>query len=154
MGDRRRPGRGRDRGVSSTLGYVLTLSISVILISGLLFSVGTFVTGQNERVTESELAVLGQRLAADIEAADRLAEAADGDARVVVTSRLPRRVAGRPYRVAINESGADELVLSTIDPDVSVTVRVVTDYSLANATVGGGTVDVAFDGTRLEVASA
>lgn len=157
MTDRPRLG-GDDRGVSTTLGYVLTLTITAILISGLLVAVGSFVAGQNERVTESELEVVGQRLATDIEAADRLAEAGNGSAEsnptVVVRSRLPERVAGRPYRVAVNESGTDRLVLSAEDPDVSVEVRVVTDYPVSNAALGSGPVRVAFDGAKLEVSNA
>ena len=153
MTDRPRLG-GRDRGVSTTLGYVLTLTITVVLVSGLMVAVGSFVTGQNERVTESELEVTGQRLATDLEAADDLVEAAGSDPVVVVRSRLPETVAGRPYRVAINESGNDRLVLWTENPDVSVTVRAVTDYPLANATLGGGPVRVAFDAGELEVSRA
>ena len=144
-----------DRGVSTALGYVLTLAITTVLVSGLLIAVGGFVSDQNERVTRSELDVVGQRLAADVEAADRLVEAGSGDggsnATVVVRSRLPETVAGRTYRVAINES---RLVLSARDPDVSVTVRVVTDTPVANTTLGGGPVRIAFDGGRLEVSSA
>ena len=146
--------RGRDRGVSSTLGYVLTLAITVVLVSGLMVAVGSFVTGQNERVTESELEVVGQRLATDVEAADRLAEAGGSTATVRVRSRLPETVADRQYRVAVNESGNDSLVLRTENPDVSVTVRVVTDTPLSNATLGGGSVRVAFDGAKLEVSNA
>lgn len=146
--------RGSDRGVSTTLGYVLTLTITVILVSGLMVAVGSFVTGQNERVTESELEVVGQRLAAEVEAADRLAEAGGPNATVVVRSRLPESVAGRPYRVAVNRTGTDALVLSAEDPDVSVTVHVVTDYPVAEATIGGGAVRVTFDDGKLEVSNA
>ena len=157
MTDRFRLARD-DRGVSTTLGYVLTLAITTVLVSGLLIAVGGFVSGQNERVTRSELDVVGQRLATDVEAADRLVEAGSADggsnATVVVRSRLPERVAGRTYRVAVNESGRGRLVLSASDPDVSVEVSVVTDVAVANATLGGGPVRIAFDGGKLEVSSA
>ena len=157
MTDRPRLGgcaRGRDRGVSTTLGYVLTLAITAILVSGLLVAVGSFVNGQNERVTESELEVVGQRLATDLEAADRLAEAGESTTTVAVRSRLPETVAGRTYRIAVNESGSDRLVLSTRDPRVSVAVAVVTDAPVSNATLGGGSVRVALDGETLEVSNA
>lgn len=155
MTDRRRLARD-DRGVSTTLGYVLTLAITAVLMSGLLIAAGSFVSGQNERVTQTELDVVGQRLAADVETADRLAEAGGGGPNVTVAvgSRLPETVAGRTYRVAVNESGRDRLVLRASDPDVSVTVHVVTDVPVANATLGGGPVRVAFEGERLEVSSA
>lgn len=153
MTDRRRL-RACDRGASTTLGYALTLTITAILVSGLMVTVGSFVAGQNVRVTESELEVVGQRLAGDVEAADRLAEAAGANATVVVRTRLPETVAGRPYRVAVNESGEGRLVLSAENPDVTVTVRTVTDRPLANATLGGGDVRVALADGRLEASNA
>lgn len=155
MSDRRRLAFD-DRGVSVTLGYVLTLAITAVLVSGLLIAVGGFVSGQNERVTQSELDVVGQRLATEVEAADRLAEAGGGgpNVTVAVRSRLPETVAGRTYRIAVNETGRDRLVLSASDPDVSVAVRVVTDAPVANATLGGGPVRVAFEGRRLVVSNA
>ena len=65
-----------DRAVSATLGYVLVIGITTILISGLFLAAGGFVENQHERAIRAELEVVGNRLAADIAAVDRLALAA------------------------------------------------------------------------------
>ena len=52
---------GDDRAVSTTLGYVLSLAIASILISGLMLATAGFVEGQREQVIRSELEVVGDR---------------------------------------------------------------------------------------------
>lgn len=142
-----------DRAVSTTLGYSLALVITTILISGLLVTGGGFVDTQTERVTRSELAVLAENVAGDVEAADRLSRAPGSDA-VAVRSDLPPDVANRPYYVSVNATGSDELVLSTSNPDVSVSVSLETVRPLAPADVSGGPIRILFDGSRLVVKNA
>ncbi|WP_231751450.1 hypothetical protein [Halogeometricum sp. CBA1124] len=50
--------READRGVSTTLGYVLTLSITAVLVSVLLVGTGQYVDDQRSQVAERELSVL------------------------------------------------------------------------------------------------
>ncbi|RLM31390.1 hypothetical protein DVK01_21550, partial [Haloarcula sp. Atlit-120R] len=65
--------RSTARGVSTALSYVLTLTITVVLVSGLMVAAGGFVSDEHARVTETELDVMGNRLAAGIESVDRVA---------------------------------------------------------------------------------
>lgn len=62
-----------DRGMSAALGYILTLSITTILISGLFITAGSVVDTQRQQATTQELTVHGERLAADLMTVDRLA---------------------------------------------------------------------------------
>lgn len=125
-----------DRAVSVTVNYVLTLAITALLLSGLLVAAGGLVESQSERAIRSELDVLGQHLAADIESADRLATVASGEsAEVRIETDLPTHVAGRSYRIAVGES---ELELRTADPDVSVTVPFTTTNDIEERTIRGG----------------
>ncbi|RDZ65093.1 hypothetical protein C5B90_01630 [Haloferax sp. Atlit-12N] len=157
-GDRTRRGSRRfgstDRGVSTALGYVLTLSITVVLISGLLVAAGGFVSDERERVTETELDVIGNRLASSLESADRVG-AAPGESRVEATIRLPPRVAGTTYSIKVVSGSPNELVLTSTDPEVTVRVPVSTETSLAASRVGGGDVTITYDpaSETLEVAS-
>jgi hypothetical protein len=144
--------RDDERGVSTALGYVLSLAIASLLISGLMIAAGGYVQSEREQVVRSELNVIGQTLIADLEGADRLASSIDGE--VTVRSTLPRRVGSSAYTIEIRDDGYDglignprEMVLSAASVDVSVRFRVVTNTTLdANgATVDGGELVIEYD---------
>jgi hypothetical protein len=145
--------RDDDRAVSTALGYVLALAISSLLISGLLLAAGGFVEGQREEVIRSELRVVGQTLVADTEGADRLASAVDGDVRV--KSTLPRRVGSSTYSIEIGSGPfgpqSREVLLTASSVDVSVSLLLVTNTTVATGTVEGGELVIVSDGTQLEV---
>lgn len=136
-----------DRAVSSALGYVLSLGVTVILITGLLLAGGNFVDGERTSITRTELDVVGQRLASQLSSADRAAMTAGTDGRLEIEARLPDRVAGTEYEIEIGTppgSGKTTLALSTRAPDVSVAVTVRTTTPIRNATVNGGSVRIAY----------
>jgi len=132
------------RGVSTTLGYVLALAISAILVSGLLIAGGTFVEDNRERVVRAELRVVGQQVSSSVETVDRLAVAGRGDTAAAVGLRLPAEAAEVGYGVALVPDGSDAAVEITAD-EVGVTVRVgvVTDTPVDTGTsVRGGDVEL------------
>lgn len=144
--------RESDRGVSTTLGYVLTLVITAVLVSGLLVGTGQYVDGQRERVVDRELSVLGERVAARTADADRMVRAGDGTEAIRVRVDLPRTVAGGSYRVAVNESAgatgtpaAHDITLTSGSGGQSVTVRVRTGTDIEAGTLAGGNLVVAYD---------
>ena len=149
--------RGRvtgERGVSPVLGYVLTLGISTLLVSGLLIAASGFVDTQREQTTESELQVIGQQVSADIAAADRL-HRTDGATDVVIKRELPDSVVGSEYTVFVrsdNDGPTDAyLRLTTALPNVTVEVGVASETNVANSAVGGGEIEISYDGSALEV---
>lgn len=146
-----------DRAVSTTLGYVLSLAIASILVSGLMLAGGGFVESEREQVIRSELEVVGQTLVADIEGADRLASAIDGT--VSVRSSLPRRVGSSAYTIVLTDQGGGvtEITLTAASVDVSVDLRLVTNTDLAATSVEGGELVVVYDASgpgELEVQTA
>ncbi|NIB99062.1 hypothetical protein [Halobacterium sp. R2-5] len=145
--------RRDDRGVSTALGYVLNVGVAAILVTMLLFSAGSLVETQRDRAVETELRVVGDRVAADLAAADRLARASDGGS-VEYVVEAPPNVAGLRYDVAVNESGDDTVVLDRARSDVTITVEYHTEVPVENATVSGGDFVVVYDGSRLEVEDA
>lgn len=136
----------RDRAVSPTLNYTLTLGISAILVVGLLTAGGNFVENQRDGVVNSELEVIGERLAGDIATADRLVQIGDGPTTLNVTAELPRRVSGAPYDVAVLTSDGNvslELTSDSVDESVTASVSNVTAVAATNVT--GGTLEIVYD---------
>ena len=151
MADVSRSWHEDDRGVSTALGYVLNVGVAAILVTMLLFSAGSLVETQRDRAVETELRVVGDRVAADLAAADTLARASDGGSvRYVVEA--PSNVAGYGYDVHVNESG--NVVLDADRSDVTITVEFQTEIPVENATVEGGDFVVVYEEDRLEVEDA
>ncbi|MDS0298480.1 hypothetical protein NDI76_06980 [Halogeometricum sp. S1BR25-6] len=141
-----------DRAVSTTLGYVLTLVITAVLVSGLLVGTGQYVDGQRDRVVDRELSVLGERIAARTADADRMVRAGDGAEAVRLRVDLPRTVAGGSYRVEVSDSpgvagtpAAHDVTLTSGDGGRSATVRVRTGTDVENGTLAGGNLVIAYD---------
>jgi hypothetical protein len=130
-----------DRAVSSTLNYVLSLAIASLLVTGLLIAGGTFVEDRQREVIRSELSVIGQQVASDINRADRLLTAGSGPTKVAINQSFPRRIAGAGYDIQLNP-GDDELVLSSVDPEVRVDIHVETESTLVSSHADGGIVAV------------
>lgn len=143
-----------ERATSVALGYVLTLSITTILVSGLFIAAGSVVDTQRQQATTDELTAHGEHLAADIMTVDRLA----GDGSTVELDReLPTTVAGATYRIGVD---GERIELRSDRADDPVTVSVVTDREVeteGGETLAGGALVIGFDagdggsGDRIEV---
>jgi hypothetical protein len=141
-----------DRAVSTTAGYVLTLGITAILVSGLLVAGGGVVEDRREVTTRDSLDVVGQRLASGLMTADRLATTSDTTT-VSVSIDLPERIAGTEYTVSVDPA-TSRLVLDSSATGVSVSVAFTASTPVADTSVQGGDVSVVLDGGQLEVRSA
>ncbi|QIB73759.1 hypothetical protein GL213_10355 [Halogeometricum borinquense] len=140
----------RNRGVSTTLGYVLTLSITAVLVSGLLIGTGQYVDDQRRQVADRELSVLSERIAARTADIDRMARAGDGTNEVRVRIDLPRTVAGEPYRIEVSEPTVTtprthDITLTTGQTDQSVTVSLRTGLDIEAASLSGGNLVVVYN---------
>lgn len=139
-------GDARDRGVSTTLSYVLTLGITTLLLTGLVTATAGYVEDQRERIVRTELQIVGQQVAATIENADHVGEPTGGG-EVELTRQLPRQIARTGYQIDVNGS-ADEVVVSASvrDGEVRVVAPVNVDpsHNLTSSTVQGGPIRVTF----------
>jgi len=131
-----------DRGVSTTLNYVLGLAIALILVTGLLLAGGTFVENQRDQSIETELEVLAEQVSSDVEMADRLVETTSDNESVQVGRDLPARVAGSTYEVRIDSGTDPQVVVRTTDPEIAVRVPVKTSTPIESSSVSGGTIAV------------
>jgi len=141
---------GTDRAVSVTVGYVMTLAVSTLLLSGLFVAGGSFVDTQRERAAQGELTVVGERVAADIGTVDRLAASAASpdDLTVNRSLTLPDRAAGSTYRIRVTASGTEGTVALEADrtgATVEVPFRTSEDVAVRNATVDGGDLRIRWD---------
>lgn len=146
--------RGDERGVSTTVSYAITLVITTLLITGLLTAGGDFVQNQREQATLSELRVLGQQLADDVSAADRLARTADPDGDVTMQRGLPERVAGSSYRVSLRSVAPNisAFRLASDNPDEQTEVRIHSTTPLFMKTnLTGGETEVTYNSVREEL---
>lgn len=140
-----------DRGVSPVFSYALTLSITTLVVGGLVLSAGAYVDDQRELTAQSELQVLGQQVSADIAAADRLNRTDDAN-QINISRSLPERVVGSQYSIQVRDddgSTSPYLELQTVRPEVTVEVGIVVSDSTSiriDATAGGGDIEVAVIG--------
>ena len=143
-----------NRGVSVTVSYILTLSITVVLISGLIIGAGSVVDGTKKQATHDGYTISANRMVGGIQAADRLV--ASGATTANVTVHLPERVAGTQYTVTVNTSSSPPVVeIQGVDADVVVTHPISNRTDIVESEVDGGDVVVVrrSDG-KLEVQSA
>lgn len=144
-----------DRAVSVTVGYAMNLALMTILLSGLFIASGNLIASERERAATDELDVIGQRIATELMAVDRLAMAANNDTDTTIKLRveLPEQVAGSEYTIEIHND-EDELELSTTELDTKTRVPFVTNGSVVfESTVRGGDLIIERSGGGLEVAS-
>ncbi|MFW5917345.1 MAG: DUF7266 family protein, partial [Halorubrum sp.] len=131
-------------------GYVLTLAIGAIVLSGVVMGVGGVIDAQTQRTVEGELAVTGQTVVGNLESADRLARAAaadrpgtEGNVTVTVDVDVPERVAGTGYQIGID--GDDEAVVVRTDrPDARVEVPYAATRDVESTTVTGGALRITY----------
>lgn len=142
-----------DRAVSTTLSYVLTLSITALLASGLIMAAGTTVENRQESVVEDELEVVGQQYASKMLAADRLATTGADEVRVELTA--PSRVAGSSYRLTIADGSPATVRLEARTVDVDVTITVPLKTTVVDTSIRGGNARIVLTASgELEVRSA
>ena len=141
-----------DRGISRLVSYMLTVSIAMLLITGLLFAGGQLVEDQRDRTLQSQLTVVGHQVAGSLEAADRLVRTSADipnemeDERIhtlQMTPSLPERVVDSLYTIEVEN---DAIIVSETGPGaVSVTVPYKTHTDVATGRVSGGSIVIEYD---------
>jgi hypothetical protein len=142
-----------ERGVTVPINYLLLVGIVALLSAGLLASTSTFVETQQERAIESELQVIGNRMASDIGGVDRLAGTVEVPGSVEAEIDLPMQVAGSAYRIGIESVGGDRyrIILTSVEPDVSVSVPVRSRTVINAGGLDGGDLTVSYDSSSDEL---
>lgn len=134
-----------DRGLSVVVNYVLGLAVTTLLMTGLLYAAGDVVDNRGQATTLAELRVVGEQVAADLMAADRLAQS--GAQTVAVGGNGPDSVAGRPYTVALNATTQEVVVETSLDPTVTARIPFRNRTPVRSSTAQGGHVEIVLTGT-------
>lgn len=136
-----------DRGVSFTVSYVLTVAIAVVLVSGVLLAAGQVVNDHRAETIRGEATVVGDQTATAVMSVDRLGRQGNRS-NASLALRLPERLAGQPYTVALRANASDaRVVVRTQSPSVAVSVPLTNRTHITNATVTGPDVRVVFNTT-------
>lgn len=141
----------RDRGVSFPLSHVVTLGMTTLVVTGLLVSAGGYLDAEVDRSAARELTAIGETLATDLAAADRLA-GGGADASLTLQVSLPRQISGGAYLVSLEPSGpcADRgasvscVVLRSPEVGVRRTVPFRNQTAVAGGSANGGRLTIVY----------
>lgn len=127
--------------MSVAINYALSIAIAAIILSAFLFATGDLIENRQQEVYIEQLSVVGGRIAANVMAADRLAQT-NPDA-VHVNMTTPTVVGGADYDIEIDPGGdTSELVLRTRDPEIEIRVSLHNTTNLEGGTVDGGGIHI------------
>lgn len=146
--------RSDGRAVSTAVHYIMTLMVVSLLTSGLFVVTGDVVNSQRDQALRGGMEVVGNRVAADIAATDRLAATAGDNGDVVMKTRLPDDIAGETYQIRIEDTGSMgsyEIKVTNGGGGVSVTVPVRTQIPVETGIVHGGDIVIRYDTDTLVV---
>lgn len=136
-----------DRAVSTTVSYVLALSIATMLVGGLIVAGSTFVEDRRESVVEQEMRVVGEHLASNVEQVDRYARAPADVHEARISQTYPGSVTDSSYTVRLRQRDPEpsRLLLNASNPDVRVAVNVTVQSDVDDTAVGGGRIAAVYD---------
>lgn len=136
-----------DRAATTAVTYLAVLGMLTVLSAALFVTMGGFVDTQRERGAHADAQVIGNRLAADLDAVDRLARSAGPGGHASVFVDLPARAADERYAVTVASAGGDTYELTVTTDEVAVTVRVATETAVETGTFEGGALRLVYDGS-------
>lgn len=141
----------RRRAISVQINYTLSLVIVTLLLSATLLSINDVLQTERSQIVQSEVEVIGNRVASDLGAADRLAvRAGDNPGQEVsLTTSLPADLAGADYEIVVDSSGMAsgsyylvEITVRAATLGVSDTVSLKTETPVEDTSIQGGTYSV------------
>ncbi|WP_244257036.1 hypothetical protein [Halomicrobium sp. IBSBa] len=126
--------------------HALTISISAILITGLLVGAGGLLDDQRSYVVENGLENIGGAVTSELVKMDQFnTDSLDAD--VAYTTGHPTRIGGRTYDVILEPSSPKSTLYlnATGESELTVLYRFENQTSICESTVDGGEITIAFD---------
>jgi len=142
------------RGVSVALTHVLTMGITAVLITGLIIAASGVIDTQRERAVQGELTTIGERLAAELTALDRVANSTNST--MTIETAHPKMVVNSRYQVRlISDSSVCQtgscITLNAQGAEASVVISIDENINVINSTVSGGEIQLIHDGTEVQI---
>lgn len=142
------PPNDTDRAVSTTVSYTLAITITIVLVAGLMTAVGGLMEGQTERSVDSELRIIAEGTAVELGDADRLITSGASDDELVIRIEAPTAAAGQPYTLTLTEDCPETdatncLVVATSSQSYETPLNL--DQPIDPVTRHGGTIWVGSD---------
>lgn len=145
-----------ERGVNTSVGYVIALGITTVLISLLILSASSFVSSHQSSVVDEEMDLVGQTTANHLMDVDRMIRRGN-DPTVRRTVRLPDSLANAQYTMEIDDSvgGANMYAvrLRTNNPVAEKRIRFRSQTDV-EGTVTGGNIVIEYDGDTMVMKNA
>lgn len=135
------------RGQAIVLEYVLGIAVASILLVGLITASASFVEEQGEQASRAELRVIGQQVASDIEAADKLVVSSESNTTVRIERDLPTNVAGG-YKIRLEERANPRLNLTSQSNDFTIEVEFSNMTAVSESVVSGGPILINYTGSE------
>lgn len=142
-----------DRGTTTAVEYAITLGLGALLLISITSGMTSVVSTQEERVTQEQMRVLGERLVSDANTADRFlreTDAGQGDTYESV-QKYPSKIVTTGYQITLNQT---HIALESTDGSVSYTSKHDVVVPINNSTIRGGDVRFAWNGEELILQSA
>ena len=129
----------REKAVSITAGFIINLGIATTLIALMFFLFQGLFTQVQDDTAGSEMRVVGEKVSAELEKADRLAQEGNG----TITTRLP--TFERSYTMTITGDSDGQVILNSGSAEVSVNYSVKSDIDDEYGNSNGGRIEMRYE---------
>jgi hypothetical protein len=129
----------REKAVSITAGFIINLGIATTLIALMFFLFQGLFTQVQDDTAGSEMRVVGEKVSAELEKADRLAQEGNG----TITTRLP--TFERSYTMTITGENDGQVILNSGSAQVSVNYSVKSDIDDEYGNSNGGRIEMRYE---------
>ena len=131
-------GIDREKAVSITAGFVINLGIATTLIALMFFLFQGIFTQVQDDTAGSEMRVVGEKVSAELEKADRLAQQGNGS----IDTRLP--TFEQSYTVTITGESDGQIILNSGAAEATVNYSVQSDIDDEYSTSNGGRIEMRY----------
>lgn len=137
------------RAASIAITHALTLGITALLITTLIFSTGSMLDQQKERVVRAGLLDVGDSVVTELDQIDRTVANGNVSSDVNTTVSYPQRVGGVVYtvRLSVAPDGTVTLYANSSNPDydISVPTEIGNQTAVCEGYKSGGEMRIYYD---------
>lgn len=140
--------RSDTRAASSQISTILSLLIMVVLVSGVITTMGTFTENTYDDAVEKELTVTSELIGAQLMKTQSLVSIGETP-EFSIRTNAPERISGSQYTVTLSDQpGTDAaLIVETTSPGLTSTIPLKITVPIQPTTVSGGDIYIIYTDT-------